>query len=385
MPFKSASIPSPVSKLVTTGMDDHSPRRSSEAQSSVQSNQQQWKKQKLSDQLQRQDKESVIEQDRIIPRYPNRANWKPEQQSDFGDGGAYPEIMLAQYPLNMGRKRKGLKRKGETLPVRIDTEGNMQLMYRGGADQQSVSQISSNSQNLQLSLNKTSLQDAKPLQSLTSVDAQQSLRRPTEEEAMAVAQRTQYAIEQRMQDRAKATNPSAVVKSQKDQFVKYTPAITDKQLGIKQRIVRIVEAPVDPLEPPRFRIKKRDMIRQEEDNAPVLHTPASVTWDAKSKEEQKQIRDQWNIPAAVSNWKNVGGQVISLEKRLAGQNLQKELQQVKVSDKFSKFSEALYIADKHARSEMELKADLQRKQQELDKAARQQHLSQVADRHTRNR
>ncbi|KAI3649790.1 hypothetical protein MP228_005422 [Amoeboaphelidium protococcarum] len=384
MPFKSSSIPSPVSKIVK--VDNPNPRRSSAAQSSIQSNRQKSKKQRTFEHLEQQDEESSIEeQDRIIPRYPNRADWKPEQQSDFGDGGAYPEIMLAQYPLNMGRKRGGLKRKGETLPVRIDTEGNMQLMYRGGADQQSISQVNSNSQNLQLSLNKTSLQDAKPLQSLTSVDVQHSLRRPTEEEAMAVAQRTQQAIEQRMQDRAKATNPSAVVKQQKDQFVKYTPAIPDKQLGIQQRIVRIVEAPVDPLEPPRFRIKKRDMIRQEEDNAPVLHTPASITWDAKSKEEQKQIRDQWNIPAAVSNWKNVGGQVISLDKRLAGQNLQKELQQVKVSDKFSKFSEALYIADKHARSEMELKADLQRKQQELDKAARQQHLNQVADRHTRNR
>ncbi|KAL8143914.1 LOW QUALITY PROTEIN: hypothetical protein V2J09_016946 [Rumex salicifolius] len=42
-----------------------------------------------------------------IPQYPNRAGNKsfmPRRPDDFGDGGAYPEIHIAQYPLGEGWK-----------------------------------------------------------------------------------------------------------------------------------------------------------------------------------------------------------------------------------------------------------------------------------------
>jgi SNW domain-containing protein 1 len=39
-----------------------------------------------------------------IPPHGKRAGWIPRALEDFGDGGAYPEIHVAQYPLNMGRK-----------------------------------------------------------------------------------------------------------------------------------------------------------------------------------------------------------------------------------------------------------------------------------------
>lgn len=40
-----------------------------------------------------------------IPRYPSRNDGKfiPTNLSDFGDGGAYPEIHVVQYPLDMGK------------------------------------------------------------------------------------------------------------------------------------------------------------------------------------------------------------------------------------------------------------------------------------------
>lgn len=41
-----------------------------------------------------------------IPAYGQRKGWKPRKPEDFGDGGAYPEINSAQYPLDMGRKKK---------------------------------------------------------------------------------------------------------------------------------------------------------------------------------------------------------------------------------------------------------------------------------------
>jgi len=39
-----------------------------------------------------------------IPPYGSRQMWVPRTSEDFGDGGAFPEIHVAQYPLDMGRK-----------------------------------------------------------------------------------------------------------------------------------------------------------------------------------------------------------------------------------------------------------------------------------------
>lgn len=41
---------------------------------------------------------------------------------DFGDGGAFPEIHVAQYPLNMG-KAEG--KKNNTLALQVDAEGKI--------------------------------------------------------------------------------------------------------------------------------------------------------------------------------------------------------------------------------------------------------------------
>lgn len=41
----------------------------------------------------------------VIPPYGQRVGWRPSAQEDFADGGAYPECHVAQYPLEMGRKK----------------------------------------------------------------------------------------------------------------------------------------------------------------------------------------------------------------------------------------------------------------------------------------
>lgn len=38
-----------------------------------------------------------------VPPYGRRQNFVPRAQGDFGDGGAFPEIHVAQFPLDMGR------------------------------------------------------------------------------------------------------------------------------------------------------------------------------------------------------------------------------------------------------------------------------------------
>jgi SNW domain-containing protein 1 len=39
--------------------------------------------------------------------YGARKGWRPSRQEEYGDGGAYPECSIAQYPLDMGRKKVG--------------------------------------------------------------------------------------------------------------------------------------------------------------------------------------------------------------------------------------------------------------------------------------
>jgi len=39
-----------------------------------------------------------------IPPYGKRHGFVPRNPEDFGDGGAFPEIHISQFPLGMGRK-----------------------------------------------------------------------------------------------------------------------------------------------------------------------------------------------------------------------------------------------------------------------------------------
>ena len=42
---------------------------------------------------------------REVPPYGRRSGWIPRTLDDFGDGGAFPEIHTAQYPLEMGKPK----------------------------------------------------------------------------------------------------------------------------------------------------------------------------------------------------------------------------------------------------------------------------------------
>merc|ERR1719247_3989243 len=54
------------------------------------------------------------------PPQGKRKGWIPRSQADFGGGGAFPEIHVAQYPLDMGRKGK---KSGQTLALTTDASG----------------------------------------------------------------------------------------------------------------------------------------------------------------------------------------------------------------------------------------------------------------------
>lgn len=59
------------------------------------------------------------------PPYGKRKGWVPRVAADFGSGGAFPEIFVAQYPLGMGMK-EGSAKAGAILPVTIGVDGKVQ-------------------------------------------------------------------------------------------------------------------------------------------------------------------------------------------------------------------------------------------------------------------
>ena len=53
---------------------------------------------------------------------------------EFGDGGAFPEIHVAQYPLDMGRKKK----MSNALAIQVDPEGKIKYDTQHGPQEEKV-------------------------------------------------------------------------------------------------------------------------------------------------------------------------------------------------------------------------------------------------------
>lgn len=51
-----------------------------------------------------------------------RKGWVPRRAEDFGDGGAFPEIHVAQYPLDMGKGSTGGK---QQLAISVNEKGEI--------------------------------------------------------------------------------------------------------------------------------------------------------------------------------------------------------------------------------------------------------------------
>ena len=99
-----------------------------------------------------------------------------------------------------------------------------------------------------------------------------------------------------------------------------------------------------------------------------MHSP---TRKVTGKEQQ-----EWKVPPCISNWKNVKGYTIPLDKRLAADG--RGLQTVHVNEKFAKLAESLYIADRKARESVELRAQFQKKQAQKEKEKKEDTLRQLA-------
>lgn len=98
------------------------------------------------------------------------------------------------------------------------------------------------------------LSDLLPSEVLAEGDA--SLEKPSEEEIQETAERTKHALEKITNSKIAAAMPVRCAdKTGPAQFIRYTPSQQGVAFnsGAKQRVIRMVEAQKDPMEPPKFK------------------------------------------------------------------------------------------------------------------------------------
>ncbi|KAJ1983687.1 mRNA splicing protein [Dimargaris verticillata] len=300
------------------------------------------------------------------PPYGRRKGWVPHTAEDFGDGGAFPEVHVTQYPIGLGRKGKAVATRSTTtgapLSLQVNAQGEVQydaIARQGHAASQLV---------------QTQFKDLVPLRdqaNFQSLDTDSLLERPDSQTVRETAERTRAALEKVTQSRIAAAQPKAVTNAtNKDpQYIRYTPNQQGGTYnsGSQQRIVRMVEMPVDPFEPQRFKHKKIPK-GPPSPPAPIMHSPPRKP----TAEEQ----EEWFVPPSISNWKNAKGFTIPLDKRLAADG--RGLQEVQINDNFAKFADALNAADRHAREGVRQRALQQQRLAQKKKDERDQHLRTLA-------
>jgi len=283
------------------------------------------------------------------PPYGKRHNWAPRSLADFGDGGAFPEIHVAQYPLDMGRSAGSHQK---VVPLQVDENGKVawDAVIRQGVAKEKLAIY-------------TRPEDMREKWSKPEV-----LERPGLELDALNTERTQKALELALNGKIQSGLPQRAVDKEPD-FVRYTPNPNAPGYtpNCKERVIRISEKPVDPLEPPKFKHKKVPR-GPPSPPPPVHHSPAR-------KLTAKDQKD-WKIPPCVSNWKNSKGFTIPLDKRLAADG--RNLQDVAVNDKFAALTEDLYLAERKAREEIKIRNDMIRQKKVREEEIRELQLRDLA-------
>ncbi|KAL8772753.1 MAG: hypothetical protein Q9209_002098 [Squamulea sp. 1 TL-2023] len=288
------------------------------------------------------------------PPYGSRSGWRPRSPEDFGDGGAFPEVPVAQYPLGMG---KSSATSSNALALQVDAEGKVKydaIARQGHNDKRIV---------------HTSFSSLIPLRQRADV-GEISLERPSEEEIAEQTEKTKKALETLVSGAVAAQKPKNVkgITRQDPTYVRYTPA---NQMGDtskkNDRIMKIVQKQQDPMEPPKFKHKKIPR-GPPSPPPPVMHSPP--------RKLTAEDQEAWKIPPTVSNWKNPKGYTVPLDKRLAADG--RGLQDVTINDKFAQFAEALFTADRHAREEVKQRGAMQQKLAEKEKLQKEEQLRILA-------
>jgi SNW domain-containing protein 1 len=253
--------------------------------------------------------------------------------------------------------RKGSSSQSNALAVQVDSEGKIKydaIARQGHSESRIV---------------HASFKDLIPLRQRVDM-GEVSLDRPSAEEVAMQTERTKAALASLVSGALAAQKPKNVKGGKRNEptFVRYTPG---NQMGDtsrkNDRIMKIVERQVDPMEPPKFKHKKIPR-GPPSPPPPVMHSPP--------RKLTAEDQEAWKIPPPVSNWKNPKGYTVPLDKRLAADG--RGLQDVTINDKFAQFAEALFTADRHAREEVKQRAQMQQRIAEKEKAQKDEHLRMLA-------
>ncbi|KAA8523157.1 hypothetical protein F0562_009580 [Nyssa sinensis] len=293
---------------------------------------------------------------REVPPYLKRDGFRPSKPEDFGDGGAFPEIHYAQYPLDMGRKKDAVSGQ-KTLPITVDEHGNVRYDAIVKQNENASKIVYSQHSDLVPKILKNQVEEENDSDEL-------------DKEIEETTQETKAALEKIVNVRLSAAQPKNVPSQSSDsKFIKYKPSQQSAAFnsGAKERIIRMVEMPVDPLEPPKFK-HKRVPKASGSPPVPVMHSPPRPV----------TVKDQqdWKIPPCISNWKNPKGYTIPLDKRLAADG--RGLQEVQINDNFAKLSEALYVAEQKAREAVAMRSKVQKEMMMKEKERKEQELRALA-------
>jgi SNW domain-containing protein 1 len=130
----------------------------------------------------------------------------PIDITDFEDGGAYPEIHIVQYPLNMGKP--GFK-SSELVPIQVSENGKLKtdLIVKQGTNKNKLVQCE--------------IKDLK--EKAGNADL---LALPDSKEQMETAEKTRLAFESLINGKissAKASNIVPVVDNAEPTYIRYTP------------------------------------------------------------------------------------------------------------------------------------------------------------------
>ena len=161
---------------------------------------------------------------------------------DFGDSGAFPEINVLQYPLDMGRSQ-GKQKQSNAIAVKLDEKGD--LKFSEAIARQGVANKNK--------IVYSKFTDLLPKQ-VTEEDP--DLARPDQDAINESTEKTRKALEALVSAKVQAAMPvKAAEKQAPAQYIRYTPAQqnSDFNSGANQRIIRMVEVQKDPMSPPRFK------------------------------------------------------------------------------------------------------------------------------------
>lgn len=199
---------------------------------------------------------------RIIPPYGYRSRWIPRCVEDFGDGGSYPEVQVAQFPLEMGRTSTS-SQAVVALQAGEDGKLNYDAVIRQGLSHRTAIY--------------TKPSDAKPKWTPAT-----ELQKPSLEEEEDIQKRTKAALDAALAKKSVVGFPKSANKE--PEYIKYTPSqqAPGHNADCAQRIVRMVEAQIDPMEPPKHR-HKRVPARPPSPPPAILHSPPSKSRSEKDK------------------------------------------------------------------------------------------------------